>query len=94
LSGTLGPLGPEAAGHRHVRTTDPVEGAMLVVTRKNGEQLVIGDNIVVTVLKIEGDRVRLGIAAPREVPVHRMEVFEAIHSRTQTSPPISQPTSA
>jgi carbon storage regulator len=67
---------------------------MLVVTRKNGEQLVIGDNIVVTVLKIEGDRVRLGIAAPREVPVHRMEVFEAIQSRTQTSPPISQPTSA
>jgi carbon storage regulator len=53
---------------------------MLVLTRKQNEQLVIGNNIFLTVVEIRGDRVRLGVEAPKEVPVHRHEVFDAIHS--------------
>ena len=51
---------------------------MLVLSRKQKESIFISDNIVVTVLSIQGDRVRLGIEAPREIPVHRKEVREAI----------------
>ena len=47
---------------------------MLVLTRKAGETIRIADNIVVTVLEVEGHRVRLGIAAPREVPIRRAEL--------------------
>lgn len=55
---------------------------MLVFTRKKNEQIVIGDHIVVTVVEIRGDKVRLGIEAPKEVPVHRREVYEAIRNST------------
>ena len=51
---------------------------MLVLSRQRDESIIIGDNIVITVVDIRGDKVRLGIAAPREVPVHRREVYEAI----------------
>ena len=51
---------------------------MLVLSRKKNESIVIDGNIVVTVVEIKGDKVRLGITAPAEVPVHRSEVFEAI----------------
>lgn len=51
---------------------------MLVLPRKRDESIVIGDNIVVTIVDIRGDRVRLGIDAPTEIPVHRREVYEAI----------------
>lgn len=53
---------------------------MLVLPRKKNESIVIGENIVITVVEIRGDKVRLGIEAPREAPVHRREVFEAIRS--------------
>jgi carbon storage regulator len=53
-------------------------GIMLVLSRKKDETIVIGENIVVTVVDVRGDKVRLGIAAPREVTVHRREVYEAI----------------
>jgi carbon storage regulator len=53
---------------------------MLVLSRKKNESIVIDDNIVITVVEIRGDKVRLGIQAPREVPVHRSEVYEAIQS--------------
>ena len=53
---------------------------MLVFTRKRNEQVVIDQNIVITVVEITGDRIRLGIEAPREVPVHRREVYDAIHA--------------
>lgn len=56
---------------------------MLVLSRKKGEKIVIGDNIVITIVDIRGDKVRLGIEAPREVDVHRREVYEAIHAREQ-----------
>jgi len=51
---------------------------MLVLTRKKDERIVINDNIVVVVVEIRGDKVRLGIEAPKEVPIHRQEVYEAI----------------
>ena len=54
---------------------------MLVLSRKQKESIVISDNVVVTVLSIQGDRVRLGIDAPREMPVHRREVHERIQNR-------------
>jgi carbon storage regulator len=51
---------------------------MLVLSRQRDESIVIGDNIVITIVDIRGDKVRLGIEAPGEIPVHRQEVFEAI----------------
>ena len=51
---------------------------MLVLSRKKGESVIIRENIVVTVVEIRGDKVRLGIEAPKDVPVHRREVYEAI----------------
>jgi carbon storage regulator len=51
---------------------------MLVLSRQRDESIMIGDNIVITVVDIRGDKVRLGINAPVEVPVHRQEVYEAI----------------
>jgi carbon storage regulator len=54
---------------------------MLVLSRKQKESICIDENIVVTVLSIHGDKVRLGIEAPREMPVHRKEVHERIQNR-------------
>ena len=51
---------------------------MLVLSRKKDEKIVIGDNITLMVIEIRGDKVRLGIEAPRDVTVHREEVYEAI----------------
>ena len=51
---------------------------MLVLSRQRDESIVIGDNVVVTIVDIRGDKVRLGIQAPGEIPVHRQEVYEAI----------------
>jgi carbon storage regulator len=51
---------------------------MLVLSRQRDESIIIGDNIVLTVVDIRGDKVRLGIDAPKEIPVHRQEVYEAI----------------
>ena len=54
------------------------EPTMLVLSRQRDESIMIGDNIVVTIVDIRGDKVRLGINAPSEIPVHRQEVYEAI----------------
>ena len=57
---------------------------MLVLSRQRDESIIIGDNIVITIVDIRGDKVRLGIEAPKEVPVHRQEVYDAIQrERTQ-----------
>jgi carbon storage regulator len=56
---------------------------MLVLSRQRDESIVIGDNIVVTIVDVRGDKVRLGIDAPREVSVHRREVYEAIQRENQ-----------
>ncbi len=52
---------------------------MLVLTRRSNQSIMIGKDIVVTVLEVRGEQVRIGIKAPREVEVHREEVFEALH---------------
>ena len=52
---------------------------MLVLSRKKNESIIINDDITVTVIEIRGDKVRLGIEAPKDVSVHRREVYEAIH---------------
>ena len=51
---------------------------MLVLSRHRDESIMIGDDIVITIVDIRGDKVRLGIQAPTHVPVHRQEVYEAI----------------
>ena len=57
---------------------------MLVLSRKCGEVLVIGNDITVTVLAVDGDRVKLGVVAPAEVPVHREEVYQRIGNRSSS----------
>ena len=57
---------------------------MLVLSRKKNESIVINDEITIVVVEIRGDKVRLGIEAPKEVPVHRREVYEAI-KRNETN---------
>ena len=56
---------------------------MLVLSRHRDESIIIGDNIVVTVVDVRGDKVRLGIDAPTDIPVHRQEVYEAIQRERQ-----------
>jgi len=66
---------------------------MLVLSRKKNESIVIDDNIVVTVVEVRGDKVRLGIQAPKEVPIHRSEIHEAIRNEQaaqQKSPNVTQ----
>ena len=75
---------------------------MLVLSRKKNESIVINDDITIVVVEIRGDKVRLGVEAPKEVPVHRREVFDAIHrgeaaagdkaaSKTDASGPAARP---
>lgn len=56
---------------------------MLVLSRKKNESIVINNEIVIVVVEVRGDKVRLGVQAPKEVPVHRQEVFDAIQSRAK-----------
>jgi carbon storage regulator len=58
--------------------------AMLVLSRKKNESIIINDNITVTVIEIRGDKVRLGIEAPKDVTVHRREVYEAIQNQARS----------
>ena len=59
---------------------------MLILTRKSGESLMIGDEVTVTVLGVKGNQVRVGINAPKSVAVHREEIYERI-KREQSAPP-------
>ena len=63
---------------------------MLVLSRHRDESIMIGDNIVLTIVDIRGDKVRLGIDAPQEIPVHRQEVYDAIQ-RENRQPANTQP---
>ncbi|MCE2793337.1 MAG: carbon storage regulator CsrA [Planctomycetota bacterium] len=59
---------------------------MLVLSRKKNESIVINDDITIVVVEIRGDKVRLGVEAPKDVPVHRLEVYEAIKRSEAESP--------
>ena len=58
---------------------------MLVLTRRVGQSIVIGDNIVVTVLEVRGEQVRIGVEAPRAVEVMRSEIYTAIEEANQAA---------
>lgn len=66
---------------------------MLVLSRGRGESIIIGDDIVITIVDIRGDKVRLGINAPTEISVHRQEVYESIqrenHLKDQGTFPVN-----
>ncbi len=57
---------------------------MLVLSRKKNESIIINDDITIVVVEIRGDKVRLGIEAPKEIPVHRNEVYEAIRRNVES----------
>ncbi|MCR9200140.1 MAG: carbon storage regulator CsrA [Planctomycetaceae bacterium] len=59
---------------------------MLVLSRKKDEKIVIGDSITLMVIEIRGDKVRLGIDAPRDVTVHREEIYDAIKRESSEQP--------
>ena len=56
---------------------------MLALSRKQGESIMIGGNIEITVLEVKGDQVKLGIAAPKNVPIYRREIYEQIQEATR-----------
>ena len=57
---------------------------MLILTRRGGESLMIGDEVTVTVLGVKGSQVRIGVRAPEKIPVHREEVFRRIQTAVVT----------
>jgi len=58
---------------------------MLVLSRKKNESIVINNDITIVVVEIRGDKVRLGVEAPKEIPVHRREVYDAIRRNEMTT---------
>ena len=60
---------------------------MLVLSRQKDESIVIGDNVEIIIVDVRGDKVRLGITAPKEISVHRREVYDAIQREKETAKP-------
>lgn len=67
---------------------------MLVLSRKQDEKIIIGDSITLMVVSIQGDKVRLGIEAPKHVSIHREEVYRAIQKERDGSEPAARPSSS
>ena len=63
---------------------------MLILTRRVGETLIIGDDVIVTVLGIKGNQVRIGINAPKDVSVHREEIYQRIQQEKNTTAPAQE----
>src|SRR5438270_10705081 len=83
VSSRQGMVHAERKGHQR-------GAAMLVLSRKKNESIIINDNITVTVIEIRGDKVRIGIEAPKDVTVHRREVYEAIQNQARISDPAAK----
>lgn len=64
---------------------------MLILTRRVGETLIIGDDVIVTVLGIKGNQVRIGINAPKDVSVHREEIYQRIQQEKNAVPVAEKP---
>jgi len=64
---------------------------MLILTRRVGETLMVGDEVTVTVLGVKGNQVRLGVNAPRDVAVHREEIYERIRKEQDDDAPADAP---
>jgi carbon storage regulator len=64
---------------------------MLILTRRVGETIVIGDDVIITVLGIKGNQVRIGINAPKDVSVHREEIYQRIQQEKNTAPVATLP---
>lgn len=62
---------------------------MLVLSRQRDESIIVGDNVQITIVDIRGDKVRLGIEAPPDIPVHRKEVFDAIQRENRKAAGVS-----
>jgi carbon storage regulator len=90
--------GGSIAGHGPLsgRTPERCEGTMLLLTRKLGENIRIGDDVKITIVEVKGNHVKLGIDAPPSIKVHREEIYERIQQERQRanaagSPPGSPP---
>ncbi|MCX8573780.1 MULTISPECIES: carbon storage regulator CsrA [unclassified Gilliamella] len=64
---------------------------MLILTRRVGETLIIGDDVVITILGVKGNQVRIGINAPKEVSIHREEIYNRIHQAQNKADEVSEP---
>jgi carbon storage regulator len=77
-------MGRKSTSSRGARR--PIRPEMLIITRRQGERIMIGDEVVITVLDVSGSSVRIGIEAPRSTPVYREELLEARPDRSDPAP--------